>query len=158
VSDAKYLDLDAAYEEADSAVEPLTVRLHGRDWELPGTVPAAVPLRLALWVEKGWIDPDDGVIDPDVPFEELAGLMRDMVPEAVFAEWTKLGLGIDRIPVLVERLMYAYNEVTRQGEARAPKGANRAARRSASRTSSNGGTSSKRTSTGSTRSRTSSKS
>lgn len=143
------VDLDAVLEERRNARRPLSVRLFRKDWELPGTAPAAAALRLYAWLKKGWID-DDGTVSDLVPDREHLALLMDLVPKGVFDEWCSLGLDVEDVEPVITRIVAAYEGrllVRAEGEAAAP------ARGSGSRTSSNGGARSKRTSSASTGSR-----
>lgn len=154
--DDKFVDLDAAFAEIDDAAQPMRVRLFSQDWELPGSIPAAVSLRLFSWHEKGWID-ENGDTTSDIGAGEFVALLRDLVPRAVLAEWFALGLGTDKIDRLTEMLISKYEqhltEMVKSAEGKAPA----PGRGRGSSTSSNGGRSSKPTSTASTKSRTSAK-
>lgn len=152
----KFLDLDAALNEEAEAAEPLQVRLYGQLWNLPGTPPAAVTLRLSLWFENGLIV--DGKPTSEVTGAALTLLLADMVPKDVLDQWFAKGLGTDQLFILVPKILQLYRERGlmgaggAEGEATAPKkGAAKA--KSTRGTSSNDGRSSKRTSKGSTGSR-----
>ncbi len=162
---SKHLDLDAALAEQESADEPLVVTLFGEDWELSGSVPAAVTLRIASWLEEGLVDENGELVEgTTLTAGQCLLLLRDMVPRPVLEDWFDQGLGTEAYANVVEHLMLAYREQMTvalggaEGKARAPKGANRQTRRSATRKSSAAGTRSKRTSTASTKSTTSSES
>lgn len=161
-TEGKYLDLDAALDEEI----PLVVRLGGRDWELPGSPPAAVLVRVSRWLTDGlMVEDDDGNPTPaegtTLTEAHYVQLIGDMLPRHILEEWSALGLvSADRLPKLVESLMAKYQEhsdaLAGLGGGDGPKAGTRAQRRSTK--SSNGGGSSKRTSTGTTASRTSSRS
>lgn len=146
--DDKYIDLDRVLAEGEERAKPIKVRLYGRDWELPGTPPAALTVRVARWQL-------DGITTGELSPSHIVLLAGDLVPQATLEAWSQLGLSTDRLIDLIPHIMAKYQGVmarimaggTAEGEAPAPaKGA------SQSKTSSNGGRSSKRTSSASTKS------
>lgn len=148
---ARFRDFDEAF--AEQAAEPVRVRLYGRDWELPGRLPAAAPLKIARYM-------GEGREQTSLTAAELLDLAADLIPRVTLDEWLARGLDIEvQLPGIIEWLLRAYMgddavdeaaaaEVVAAGEARAPEpGAEEL-----SSSSSNGGGSSKPTSPASTES------
>jgi len=97
---ARFRDFDEAF--AESSAEPVVVRLFGRDWELPGRLPAAAPLKIVRYMGEG----RDGT---DLTAAEMVDLAVGMIPQAVLDEWLALGLDIEvQLPAIVEWLLRAY--------------------------------------------------
>lgn len=152
---AKRLDLDAALAELDEDDEPLEVTLFEEKWLLPGSIPAAVLLRIQSWQEDGFVD-DDGQPTDELTVGQCLGLLRDMVPADILEEWFARGLTARKYARAVDHIMKSYSLVEqaeqmaagKAGPRTGAKGTNRAGRRSSST-----GRSSKPTSSGSTGSR-----
>lgn len=148
--DATYgdrIDLDAILAERKQRKVPLSVHLFGQDWPLPGTMPAAVTMRLLRWAEKGWVN-EAGDVSPDVGALEQMALLGDIVPAETMDAWCAKGLDTEDIEPVISTIMDLYErrfEARAEGEATAPKG-----RGHGSSTSSRGGRTSKPTSNGST--------
>lgn len=136
----KFMDFDAVF--AERRVEPIRFRLLERDWELPGAMPAAVPLRIARLVAEG-----RGT--DDLTGAEVLELAADIVPRPVLTEWLNLGLDEERLGEVIVWLVSQYVAASSTdgdvGEAQAP-----AEAAGAPASSSNGGPSSKPTSPAST--------
>ena len=150
----KYIDIDAVLAERKDRATPLKVKLFKEEWDLPGTAPAALMLRLSRWQQKGWVAENGDVIDDIAPFEQFA-LLSDIVPGETLDQWCAKGLDLADLTPVIDVITAAYQRQIDArdavGEAPAP------GRGSASPKSSNGGRTSKRTSRGSTKSATSGK-
>lgn len=99
----RFVDYDAAFAEAENARKPLTRRLFGRDWELPGVPPAAVLIRLSRLTA-------DGRTDDDLTAGEQMLLAADMIPKNVLDEWLALGLDTDGLALILQDLMREYGK------------------------------------------------
>jgi len=148
----KFIDLDAVLAEQADAATPLVARLYGKDWDLPGTLPAAVTMRMLLWVERGWIN-EAGEVSPDVGALDQMALLADIVPTETMSAWCAKGLDTSQVEPVMGVIMACYEkqmEARALGEAAAAQAKGRSTARS-----SKAGRSSKPTSTASTASRTS---
>jgi hypothetical protein len=154
----KYIDIDAALAERQDKATPLKVKLFKQMWDLPGTMPAAVTLRLFRWAEKGWIDEAGNVADEVGALDQMA-LLSDIVPSDVMDAWCAKGLDTSQLEPVISLIMDVYQlQAMARAEGEAPPPATpRGARGRASAKSASGGRTSKRTSNASTGSRTSGK-
>lgn len=95
-----FFDFDAWTAEHEQA--PIRFRLFGRDWDLPGDVPAATMLKmqkLEVIAETGAVP--DGVNLADLSIEALVG---EFVGEPVLTEWLALGLRHRTLQAIAGRL------------------------------------------------------
>jgi hypothetical protein len=140
----RFRDFDEAFAEVQA--EPIRIRLYGRDWELPGSMPAALVIKVSRWSAEG------RDLKTDLTGAELFDFAAAAIPRPVLDEWMGLGLDAEhQLPEIIRWVIGLYlgrDLPDGPGEVFAPPGANRATRRSSSK----GGRSSKRTSSGSTRS------
>ena len=110
---ARYIDFDAA--RAERKKTPLIVKLFGREWELPSSLPADVPLDVArMYEEKG---PNAAVSE-----NSLLALMSRAIPEDLFEQWCELGLDAEDYGELLIMIIRVYQGKSdgEQGEAKAP--------------------------------------
>jgi len=84
--DRTLMDFDAAFEER--RIEPIKFKLLGEWWEVPGSMPAALPLRISRLVTEG-----RGT--DDLTMAETIDLAADAIPRPMLAEW--LNRGIDEV-------------------------------------------------------------
>lgn len=97
---ARFRDFDEAF--AEQAAEPVRVRLYGRDWELPGRLPAAAPLKIARYM-------GEGREQTSLTAAELLDLAADLIPRVTLDEWLARGLDIEvQLPGIIEWLLRAY--------------------------------------------------
>lgn len=146
VADEKYFDYDAAFAEEAEARRPLTRRLFGQVWELPGVPNAAVVIRLARLFA-------DGRSEEDLTDGETLMLAADLIPGDILDQWLAKGLDVSQLAMILQDLMVAYGDflgATEEGEPSSPEASTPATGDSTS--SSAIGPSSKPTSDASTRS------
>lgn len=99
--DTRFVDYDAAFAELDEQAKPLTRRLFGRDWELPGVPPAAVVIRLSRLFAAGREA-------EDLSLGEMMALAADLIPAPVLNEWMDRGLQMEQLAIVIEDLIDAY--------------------------------------------------
>jgi hypothetical protein len=87
-ADPRYFDFDAALAEAEET--PIPFKLMGKVWDVPGSVDAAVILRiqrlmliLAEYENSGEV-PDDLVIDENLSYEAMC---RQMIGDDLMETW-----------------------------------------------------------------------
>ena len=100
-----FFDFDAW--EAEHQQQPIRFHLFGRDWDLPGDVPAATMLKmqkLELIAETGVVP--DGVDLADLSVEALVG---DFVGADVLAEWLGMGIKQRTLQAIAGRLYALHN-------------------------------------------------
>lgn len=134
----RYVDFDAAFSEEDAT--PLRIKLFGKEWELPATMPAAAVLRVVRWQADG------RDVEQELSKSELIALAGDLVPQDVLTAWQAKGLDIDQLGHIVGWQMRQYQGLLEDGEGPGEAGAPHGAPSS----SSNGGDFSKPTSPAST--------
>ncbi len=108
----RYIDFDAA--RAERQREPVVVRIFGRDWELPASLPAKVMLDVVAAQAKG--------VD-EMTESQGAELVRALVPKDIFDAWLDEGFSVDDLVELVPMLIRIYRGGSgeeEQGEASAP--------------------------------------
>lgn len=107
------VEFDAAVAEHEA--DPVVVRLAGRDWTLPHTWCAAVPLLLARWM----IDGREFDVITDTEMWHLAELMAG--PDIV-TEWRAVEVTAGQVAMAVRVLVAAYGQQRRtlSGEALPP--------------------------------------
>lgn len=105
------VEFDAAVAEHEA--DPVVVRLAGRDWTLPHTWCAAVPLLLARWMI-------DGREFDDITDTEMWHLAELMAGGDVVAEWRAVGITSVQVAVAVRVLVAAYGQQRPSGEALPP--------------------------------------
>lgn len=117
---ARFHDFDAATDERDTeANDPVVVKKFGQRWELPGKMPAAVPLRVARWLA-------DGRSDDDLTEGETLTLAADVIPAEILNAWLAKGLDLEELAEIVGWVVQQYadrdNEAAEDapGEATAP--------------------------------------
>jgi hypothetical protein len=94
-----FIDFDAAFDERDEP--PIKVKVMGSEWELPGVMPAALPLKVARMVA-------DGRSKDDFTVAETLSLAVDIIPKHVLDAWFDLGITVDRLGPIIERLAAMY--------------------------------------------------
>jgi hypothetical protein len=99
--DSRFVDYDAAFAEQEEQAKPLTRKLFGQTWKLPGVPPAAVVLRLARLMA-------DGRSEDDLTEAETMLLAADIIPSETLDVWLAKGLGVDELGLIIEDLMTAY--------------------------------------------------
>lgn len=116
--DSRFIDFDA--ERAERTKEPLILRAYGQEFELPGTMSAALFLDVVrMGEEKG--------SDAQVSAKDSIGLLRRVLPDEVLDSLTaRADFDVNDLIELAKMVMQAYHE--QSGEAPAP---NRATRRRA---------------------------
>lgn len=100
-----FFDFDAWAAEHEQA--PIRFRLFGRDWDLPGDVPASTMLKmqkLEVIAETGVIP--DGVNLADLSVEALVG---EFVGADVLTEWLNLGIKQRTLQAIAGRLYALHN-------------------------------------------------
>lgn len=105
------VDFDEAFA---AAAEPLRIRLFGRVWDLPATLPADTVLQASRHIDAGKIDP------AGLKEGELVELSVSLFPERIFKEWLAQGLTIDQLIELVDWAVRQY--VRRMGVPGGPAG------------------------------------
>ena len=99
--ESRFVDYDAAFAEQEAAAQPLTRKLFGKVWELPGTPPASVVLRLARLMA-------DGRSETDLNDGELLLIAVDLIPGDTLEAWTAKGLDTPQLTLIIEDLMAEY--------------------------------------------------
>ena len=98
------IDIDAAFSEHERlSAEPITLRLAGREWILPGVVSAAGVLRIAQWEAAGRSQ-------ESLTKAEMLALVGDLVPEHIWRAWHSAGIGIEdpRMEAVIMALVEEY--------------------------------------------------
>jgi hypothetical protein len=109
----KYIDFDAA--RAERKKEPLIVKLFGKKWELPPSLPADIPVEISrLHASAGpGAEIDNGII---------LSLMSCVVPNDIMKAWCEAGLDSEDYGSLLIMIIKEYMGTSdSQGEAKAPK-------------------------------------
>ena len=117
-------DFDAWYAEEAGATIPF--KLLGRDWELPGDIPAATILkfnRIERWVksvavEYAIADAEDRAPEP-IPLPDgltevdmvgsFEGMCREMIGDVLVDEWFELGISQKMLQAVSRRLYAIYS-------------------------------------------------
>lgn len=111
----KYFDFDKAWEEREET--PLIVKMFGKNWELPGQLPAGIMLDIMrLQAESG--------PDAELSTAKQVSIMSEMVPKKILDKWLDLGLKMDQFGEVIITLAGIYagrDPEEAQGEAQAPK-------------------------------------
>lgn len=108
----RFIDFDAAWAEAST--DPLRVRLYGQEWELPGVMPAAVPLKIARMMA-------DGREATALTRAETFDLAADIIPRETLDAWTAKGLDVDKLGDVITWVLRMYmGKVDPSGEGPAP--------------------------------------
>lgn len=115
----RYADFDAAFAEADA--EPITMRLYGRVWSLPGNMPAGAVLKVTRLMAAG-------KAEHELTFAELLDLAADLIPRETLDVWCGKGLDAEQLAKVLAWLMRIYmgkdvEDGDGPGEAPAPDGA-----------------------------------
>lgn len=98
----RFFDIDALTATGGSAievVEPVTVRLFGQDWELPGELPLEVLLTVSSWIADS---------HGDLTVAQALALAGKLVPADVLTEWQARGLTADQLASVVAVLTGVY--------------------------------------------------
>lgn len=93
----RYIDLDSAIDES----EPITVKLKGKEFQIPGQPDAKVILKYIRYFN------DRMELDND----QVAPFFRDLVGPDTYDEMLDLGMGFPQLTVLIEYLLEAYGIV-----------------------------------------------
>lgn len=98
--DARYHDFDAEWEAEDAAAEerrPLRFKVYGKVHEVPYELPAAWPMRIALW----------SVTDPTAELTNAQQLVLagDLFPTETLEEWFAHRMSAGRLGALVKWLL-----------------------------------------------------
>lgn len=95
-----FFDFDAW--EAENTAAPIRFHLLGKDWDLPGDIPAAVMLRmykLERLATTGQVP--DGVDLADITVE---GMVRDFVGDTILQAWLEAGMTNRMMQAVAHRL------------------------------------------------------
>lgn len=96
----RFADFDAAFAERDA--KPLLIRLYGRMWELPGVMPAEVPLKLARYMADG--RGEDELNEP-----EKFDLAAALVPSDTLQAWMAKGLDAEQLGQILLWVLRQYH-------------------------------------------------
>lgn len=125
----RFKDFDAA--AADRDAEPITFRMFGKDWVLPGEPPAALVLRVARMVAELRARHGDDVdltrLEGDLAPEDLVLLATDAISAPVLRALEDEGLTTTQLGELLSWLLGEWKVFAKGadgvGEAQAPPGA-----------------------------------
>lgn len=120
MTDSRYRDFDQAWAEkaeAEGSPQPLIFKLKGREWQLPGNIPAAIIIKILRMKKR---DPGE-----DVPEDEQMDMALSLFGEEQLDQLLGTGIDVDQLGDLI---MWALDQY---GLSAVP---NRAARREGGRT------------------------
>jgi len=119
---AEPIDFDAWFEE--NRTEPIPFKLLGKDWEIPGDIPAVVQLRLERIERFVSTAPLDGTaqLPEDLTIEDITyeSLTRLMLGDAMVDEWLALGIGDKQLKHVTTRLIAIYRNGDGGDQGKAP--------------------------------------
>lgn len=102
VTVGRFYDIDALTAtggESSELVEPVTVRLFGEDWALPGELPLEVLLTVSSWIADS---------HGDLTVAQALALVGKLVPADVLTAWQARGLTADQLAAVVAVLTGVY--------------------------------------------------
>lgn len=106
MADGRYADFDAAFAEREREADPLRIRLFEQEWDLPGSLPAGVLLKLSRYMAEGRTE-------KDLTYAESIDLAASMIPEEILQQWIAKGISEDQLGDIV---MWALRQYTGQDD------------------------------------------
>jgi hypothetical protein len=110
------IDFDAWYEENVDPTIPF--KLMGKDWEIPGDIPAIAMLRLERIERLIATADDDTELPGDLSLDDVSyeGLTRMMLGDELVDQWLAAGIGARKLQGVTRQLFAIYRSRQR-GEA-----------------------------------------